>query len=293
MPKAFRSFDQTTSSVSPEKSRFGITRRFALFGGGVLLLASVTGIAGMTTQRPSVDAITGCLLEVPPPTTLSILVDASDKIEPNEISRTKVTVGNEMKQLPDYGRVILSEINASMPNSPKAVLAFCSPGVATGSNLFTGSIYAARTFSEKRERPVLKAIDDIAAKATPTISPIHESITALTRRPDFDGSVPNRRLVIVTDGLQNDRMPTATMQRNKKGYTHYSSEDPWRAFQRSGLTKRPGPDLRNTVVIVQYVERPEWATFQGQRHRDFWDRWFRLYGATKVEFRGVPLGPLY
>lgn len=292
MPKAFKSFDKAASGVVAEKPSRNISRRSVIAITGAVLLGSVT-VLGMTRRNPLVDENTGCLVEVPPPSTLAIMVDASDAITSNEVSRAKTTVGTELKRLPEYSHVIVAQLNAKMPNDPTVMVASCSPGNGSSSDFVTGSVFAKRSFHEKIEGPVFKAIDDIAAKAAATISPIQESITSLTRRSDFDGSVRNRQLIVITDGLQNDRMPTHTRQlRSSKGYTHYSGEDPWKAFQRSPLAARPGPDLRNASVIIQYIERPEWAAFQSLRHRAFWERWLRMYGATQVEFRGLPFTPI-
>jgi hypothetical protein len=292
MPKAFKSFDQAAAGATAEKPSRHISRRSIIAVTAAVLLGSVT-VLGMTKRNPFVDESTGCLVEVPPPSTLAIMMDASDPIAANEVSRAKATVGGELKRLPEYSQVIVAQLNAKMPNDPTVMVASCSPGSGSASDFVTGSVFAKRSFHDKIEAPVLKAIDDIAAKATATVSPIQESITALTRRSDFDGSVRNRQLILITDGLQNDRMPARTGQpRYSKGYTHYSGEDPWKAFQRSSLATRPGPDLRNTSVIIQYIERPEWTAFQNLRHRAFWERWLRMYGATQIEFRGIPFTPL-
>lgn len=293
MAKNFNSFDP--SAAHQEKAGLPVTRRDLFLGGGAVCTA-VVGAAFLGGNwisalplSPHAHTKASCAADGRAAATTAILIDASDPFDDNHAARIRSSTKEELRRLPAEGKVVVTKLDLERRDNLAEIAVKCSPGLETDS-FSRGTIFAERKFNETFETPVLQAVDAAILPRPPTVSPIHETIGALCRRADFDGATSNRRLLIISDGLQNDRMPSDKRRPLKGSYTHYANRDLWKAFQRSPLASRPGPDLSNVQVVFLYIDRPEFAQFQGQQHRDFWNRWLRLNGAASVEFKGAALG---
>ncbi len=263
-------------TLTPGQTR----RRAAIIGATALAVVAGAAYLGFANQSPALDDKTLCPTDRKLETSVVILVDTTDPLTPIQISRLLASVRETRDSLPTYGKLTLLFLEAASPYEPKEMISLCNPGSPRNINplIQTGSKIKKR-WDESFGNPVERAIAALTTAPTASRSPIIQAIVASTWRPDFDARVKDRRLLIVSDLLQHD-----------SGYTHYTtaSRDLWPMFARSRLATEAIGDLSNVVVEVEYLRRPKDASFQGEVHRAFWQRWFGEAGASSVRFIGMP-----
>ena len=126
-----------------------------------------------------------------------------------------------------------------------------------------------RRFERRFEAPLAQVLDQFRTASTAPRSPILETIRAVSRRPDFSTAVPERRLVIISDMLEN-----------VEEFSHYSRDYSFSRVRQNGYYASVRADLRDVEVRVLYVDRPGQQRHQGPRHIEFWREYFRDSGAT-------------
>lgn len=252
-----------------------------LMGGGVWLYAM-----GMLATPARLDRETFCRLGVPTVHSTLLLIDVTDPLNPTETDRVKDRAGKVAAAMEDYGLLIVAVLNPNDAMSPSIVFRRCAPPSPTrASPISAGEQVLRAEWNKKFEAPLMAAITEATASDVKAErSPIIATITALTQRADFDNSVQDRKLIVVSDLLEFNP---------KGGYSQMQGGDLVGSFRRSVLAQA-WPDLKGVPVTVQYVQRPEpqFARAQTPAHRSFWDWWLKTAGATRVEFLGVREPPL-
>jgi hypothetical protein len=125
------------------------------------------------------------------------------------------------------------------------------------------------SFGEPLDKELVKLLQG----GTAPQSPILESIEVIMWAHNFQGNLPSRRLVIVSDLLQN--VP---------GHSHLtgSPPDPC-AFLETPLGQRlKARNWDNIVVDIRYWPNSQWRSRQTPDHQRFWTQLFHLLGATQV-----------
>jgi hypothetical protein len=221
-----------------------------------------------------------CLKGEPIAATTAVLVDVTDPLTTEHQTQVDALLPALKRQTPTNGKVILAGLTPTAGPEPLTTLfSGCNPGTKSGSFLDRPAAAPADRWWVKRfSEPLDAAFSKLPELPnSPNGSPILQAITALSTRADFDSQVPNRTLVIVTDGLQ---LTPGT-------YSHFKSTNLWKDFERSGLPQQTQADLKDVSVKFVYLLRPEFANRQTQAHRDFWLKWFKDHGARSVTFRGI------
>lgn len=260
---------------------------------GLIASAGIAAVSFSGNRPAQIDATSGCLIAAPTPATTVALLDLSDEFDLVQKQQANAAVMSAAAKLPDYGRLVIAGMNAAAPQSPLIEASLCAPERAKGSSWTTGTISNTRDFSKRVEEPSQAAVNALISKAHNTASPIIETISAISRMPDFDQSRDQRTLIIASDLLQNDRLPVQVrgLKGDKKPdprfYTQYSYLDLEQSFNGSRLAQRLKPDLRGVRVVIVYLERQDAAPFQTNKHRRFWKNYLLSLGATSVEFAGT------
>ena len=256
-----------------------------LVGGGIWLYAM-----GMLAPAARLDKETFCRRGFPTIHSTLLVIDVTDPLNPTEVDRVKDRAGKVAAAMEDYGLLIVAVLNPNDAMAPTIVFRRCAPPSPTrASPISTGEQVLRAEWNRRFEAPLMAAIAEAtASEIKAERSPIIATITALTQRPDFDNSVQDRKLILVSDLLEFNP---------KGGYSQMQGGDLVGSFRRSPLAQA-WPDLKGVPVTVQYVQRPEpqFARAQTPAHRSFWDWWLKTAGSPKVEFLGVreppPLPPI-
>ncbi|HEY0027215.1 MAG TPA: hypothetical protein VGC35_05045 [Allosphingosinicella sp.] len=240
---------------------------------GALLIAAALGTVavlvtvGVATAEPRRDTITGCNMEsnAAPPAHTLILIDQTDALPQDELEYARRLIFNEYYWLPVDGLLTIRNIRAQ---SAKAVdIAVCRMPGSHEVNPFTTTPEAVeKDFKRSAGAQLDQFLSDMARAPSEDRSPILEAVAAAARRPDFGEDISKRRLVMLSDMIQNS-----------DAYSHYgrrSLELP------PAAARRFDPDLTGVEVRIHYVERPE-SSVQGEDHQGFWQEYFDERGASK------------
>lgn len=252
-------------------------RRMALVIGSlsVSALAALFLGAVMTRQPPTGEDL--CLLDQPPPASVALLIDASDLFGETQVRSLMALVEAEKGALPRYARLIVLLMDANAPYEPRELLALCNPGSGRDANWLTRTPERAQrrwqaAFGDPLEAALAAAISEPAAEA----SPIMQSITGATWRPDFDGGTPNRRLVLSSDLLQHA----------PDDFSVYAVGDLPARFSASATHRQAQAALGGVSVSVCMLRRPSQIDRQGPPLVSLWRDWLMERGAASITIDG-------
>jgi len=255
-------------------------RRAILVALWTAIIGGSAGAAGMVylSKDPELDPVSLCNRDALLEASSMVVVDTTDALNDVQRRRLKVTIEAERDAAPIGSKLTIVAINPKMPQEPIQLASVCNPGNAASVNPF----FATRSRAENRwretfEKPIDDAIAAAAAGNSAATSPIIQTIAEVLARPDFDARVAKRRLVLISDILQHQKL----------GYSQLMHGDLWKAYQHSTLAREVTLDLRGVAVAIDYLPRPQYRAFQGASHRAFWKRLLTEAGATEVNFIGM------
>jgi hypothetical protein len=120
------------------------------------------------------------------------------------------------------------------------------------------------------------ALRSASASGAGRASPIVAGLRAVAADPDYDASIPRRRLVLVSDLLEHD----------PRGFSLYvpdSNYSNWRAQTPNGP-----PDFSRVALRIVPLDRPEHAARQAAALEQFWPAFFDAADAGSVSIDPAP-----
>jgi hypothetical protein len=233
------------------------------------MLTSVFGLfaAAAIHQPPATDPATGCKLDREDPVHTIVLVDQSDPFNATDLDWVRTLLDGEARSLPRHGRLTLVVPNSASPYDPVQVFTGCSPGSAAESNpIFQNPKMIAAAWERKFHAPLMAQADESLRDTVAPSSPLMEAMYTLADRPDFQGHVPVRRLILVSDLMQHS--PGFSMYRSG------ADADVWAESPLADM--RAG--LEGVEVVARIVPRQQYALPLGEV-KAFWRDWFEDAGA--------------
>jgi hypothetical protein len=246
-----------------------------LLGGLLIVLALIVlgGLSGaaLMLRVPPIDPETLCRTDAPLSAHTIILVDVTDRLEPRHRRKLRAVLAQERARLSQYDRLTIVRLNVRRPQEPVRLFSRCLPRPPEQSNpLFENTRMARERWDED-----FAALLDAAARSAQSgggagASPILASLRAIAADPDFDASIPNRRIVLVSDLLEHDPSGFSL-------YVPFSEYSVWRMTSPAGP-----PDLSGVEVRVAPLDRPEHAARQAEALQRFWPAFFDAAGAAAL-----------
>ncbi len=234
-----------------------------------LMLTSVFGLfaAAAIHQPPATDPETGCKLDRDDPAHTIVLVDQSDPFNATDLDWVRSLLDGEARGLERYGRLTVVVPNSASPYDPVQVFTGCSPGSAAEANpIFQNPKMIEQAWKRKFHTPLMSRADEALADTVAPSSPLMEAMYTLADRPDFQGHVPVRRLILVSDLMQHS-----------PGFSMYKSGADTDVWAESSLADmRAG--LEGVEVVARIVPRQQYALPLGEV-KAFWRDWFDAAGA--------------
>jgi hypothetical protein len=265
-------------SARARRRRKRAMRQASAVAGIILAFGILSGMvyAYAKHRPPPLDPKTLCRIDAPLQGHTIILLDASDPLPPLEADRVRALAAAEREKLPRFDKLTILVLTPSKPFEPKVAFSKCSPGSGAIVNPWIeNGDQIKRRFAEAIEKPLDRRIGRAVKGKGAKSSPILETISIVPRRFDFTAAVPRRRLVVVSDFLQN----------TLNGYSHYQSASPaLTALQADPLWPKVKARFDRAQILLEYVPRPEDAKLQTPAHRDFWRDYFDSGGAASVIF---------
>lgn len=248
-------------------------RRADLLGGVLLLLAllllGAAGAAFAMLRPPPVDEATLCRTDAAPAAHTILLVDATDRLEPRHRKRLETAITQERARLAPYDRLTILALRPERPQEPRVLFSMCLPrDAATANPLFENPARLQAQWDESIGKALRSATHRAGAASPAPISPILAALRAAAADPDFDPRVAKRRLVLISDLLEND----------PAGYSAYR---PMAEADRARATARPAA-LSDVSVRVITLDRPEDAARQDVARETLWTNFFSASDARDV-----------
>jgi hypothetical protein len=174
-------------------------RGYLVAGAGLLLVGSLAAVA-ISHPEVRLDA-RHCEIGRPPPETLAIAIDVSDRLvsaQPREIT---YAVERELMALKQGDRVIVLDAAGEPTAEAAPIVDQCHPG--------DDDNVARNAFQRAIVRPIEDHLHDLQNQPASDQSPIAESILSLAA--DQSLHLPGSKLTILfgTDGLQNSELQSA------------------------------------------------------------------------------------
>ncbi len=168
------------------------------------MMAGVFGLFAMVAMNmpPPTDTQTACRIDRQDPAHTVLLIDQSDPFSTNDFGWVNDFVDSEARRLPKHGRLTVITPNVDDPYDPRVLFSQCSTG-AEANPIFENPRMVEDTWQATFREPlgitIQAVLDD---KAAPS-SPLAEALYAIFDRADFKPSDADRRVVIVSDLIQN------------------------------------------------------------------------------------------
>lgn len=240
----------------------------------VLGLAAIGSVVAFQVMRK--EALTDeilCPVQAKPVSHTIVLVDQSSTFTTTQIAVVRDTILRARDQTPDRGRLTLVYLNSGRPYEPREIFSRCNPGNGDDTDPWLDDPERVRrNWIRQFEVPLDEALKELASPAESETSPILETLQAIEWRPDFSRDQSARRLIVVSDMLQNSEL-----------FSLYSKTD--RTYD--DLLRRPQVSsrlahLRNVRVEIRLLRGPTTVEYQDNQFVEFWSKYFAVSEAQLV-----------
>ena len=234
--------------------------RFSIAG----MVAGVFGLFALIAfnMPPETDVQTACRIDGQDAAHTILLIDQSDPFSKNDFGWVEKFVDEEARSLPKYGRLTVVTPSVRDPYAPAQVFSRCSTGSAEAANpILENPRMIEDNWRSAFREPLGHAIKTVLEEDTAPSSPLAEALYAIFDRADFQSGVDHRRVVIVSDLMQNS-----------KSFSMYKAGADFEKFRTTPL----GPQIRDVggvEVVARIVPRTDYPLPLSDL-KDFWRIYF-------------------
>lgn len=233
-----------------------------------LILAGVVAVFAVLQPKPVNEF--GCRRDGVVAQHTVVLIDQSDPFAEQDVRWAQKVISDESRRLGKYGRLTLVGLRSETPYEPEEVFSRCSPGVR--SNGWTDNPRMIEdTFLEAFSDPLAFETETLLAQIEQPSSPLVEALIGIADRSDFSSSIRDRRVVLVSDLIQN----SPELSHLRTGAVDFSSVEDSRFDTEK-------PKLDGVQVVVRVVPRRTYR-FPKEDLVDFWVQMFEASGAESPE----------
>lgn len=206
------------------------------------------------------------------------LVDQTDPLTNSQKDYLLNRVRGLRAELKRFDRMSIYTIE-DQGKLPDLRFSLCNPGSKADLdkdwwlNRFNTASWWERDYKNKFEAPLLTVADDLTRAGSLAESHISATISLVSRTEGFTSDLSNRRLVILSDLLENT-----------PAYSQYAERSGGDLSLARFEAAAPGlpPELAGTEVEIVYLARENGQKVQSEKHLEFWRGYFQKYGATAV-----------
>lgn len=250
---------------------------------GIVLIALAIAVLGglggaaFVLRPPPTDSETLCRTDAPLGAHTIILVDATDRLEPRHRRKLRAVAQQERARLSQFDRLTIMRINVRRPQEPSILFSKCLPRPPEQTNpLFENARLTQARWDEDFAGALDTALRSAASSGPARASPIIAGLRAVAADPDYDPSIPQRRLVLVSDLLEHD----------PQGFSLYVSGANYAAWQTQSA-QRP-PDFARVDLRIVPMDRPDHAAAQNAAIEHFWTAFFDASDVQSVSTDPAP-----
>lgn len=249
---------------------------------GLFNLAIIAAVLGgitylyLTLTPEEYDAETLCLVDALPPHRV-VVIDKTDLYSPEQADGIEHLILDQRDGLAVGERLSLYELNESGQLLNTNRFSLCNPGAGEQVNpLYRNPERVQARYEALFADPLDRALADLVLPKDAPSSPIIEALARLAQDPTFDNTVPGRRIVLVSDMLQNSDI--FSVYGRRRG----ALEDriPPAGTVANAIRDTYGDSLRGVRLEVRLIPRESWQDEQHGPLQAYWDDVFRRLGVA-------------
>lgn len=243
----------------------------------LFLIAAVLGgitYLYLTLQPEEYDSQTLCLVGAVPPHRV-VVIDKTDLYSAEQADSIGDLILSERDGLGVGERLSLYELNESGQLRNTNSFSLCNPGAGEQVNpLYRNPERVQARYEALFADPLDRALADLVTPKDAPNSPIIEALARLGQDPNFDRTVPGRRIVLVSDMLQNSEIFTVY----GRGRGSLRRRVPDAGEVANAIRATYGDNLRGVSMEIRLIPRRSWESEQRNALRDYWDDVFSQLG---------------
>lgn len=250
----------------------------------LLVVAGVLGAisyAALVLQPAEYDPETLCLVGETPPHTIVMIDRTEVRYSPDQARRINEVILDARQSLDIGERLSLFELNHRGEVRNTNRFSVCNPGRGDQINpLYRNPNRVQMRYEALFDRPLDRALDGLLELIVSPVTPLAESLAELGTREDFDRTIPRRRIVLISDMLQNTQLFSVY------GYARpdLTARLPDPRDIVSELEGRYGQSLAGVEIEILFVAQDHdgWTPQQRAAIRAHWEEIFRLLGVHQT-----------
>lgn len=255
-----------------KKQRNQAILNFVLAG----LAVAVIGFAFFALQPEPYDELTLCELsdELPPHT--AVIIDKTDEYSVRQADLISALIRRTRNRLEIGERFTLFELDQDGQFDPRGRFSLCNPGRGDQVNaLFRNPVQIEERFNEKFNEPLESILEDLVEPKEAPNSPVLEALARLGQTDAFSNRAPARRIVMISDMLQNSDVFTiygggGSMPQNMPDAVSVADT----------TMRRFGDSLNGVDLEIRLIPRQRYVDMQRGPLKDYWDDVFAELGVT-------------
>ncbi len=250
------------------------------------VIAAVSYFA-MTLRPAEYDADTLCISGVVPPHRV-VIIDKTDLYSPAQAAAIERIILNERDTLGIGERLSLFELDETGRLADTNEFSLCNPGSGDQVNpLYRNPDRIQARYEALFDAPLQRALADLVVPKDAPQSPILEALAELTQQESMSQTVPGRRIVLVSDMLQNSEI--FTVYGRSRGALLDRLPPVEQTVQ--AIRDQYGFALAGVTMEIHLIERAGWETEQNGPLRTYWTQIFNQLGVA-VSWRPLPASAL-
>ena len=243
----------------------------------VVIVLGGLGAAAFVLRPPPTDPETLCRTDAPLAAHTIVLVDATDRLEPRHRRKLRAVLAQERARLSQYDRLTIMRINVRRPQEPAILFSKCLPRPPEQTNpLFENARMTQARWDEDFAGALDTALRSASSSGPARASPIVAALRAVAADPDYESSIPRRRLVLVSDLLAHD----------PQGFSLYVSGANYAAWR--AQTPNGPPNFGRVALRIVPIDRPDQAERQSAALDNFWTAFFDAADVQTVSTDPAP-----
>lgn len=240
----------------------------------VLVSGAFYARSAILGSRPQLDEDTLCPIGKELLAHTVLLVDRTDPLTKEQTTRLFDLIRRIRRGLTEYEEFSIFLITENQISIAEPYFSLCAPPQGDQASPWHQNPRKIRqAYEQKFGEPLKSKVEDLQKGTVAPASPIMSTIGAVMRRADMSNKVARRRLLIVSDFLENT-----------EGFTQYTGNGTtFESFKRTpNYSASQRTRLDGVSVELLYVHRERDAAFQRAGHRRFWEQWFEDRGARDI-----------
>ena len=205
-----------------------------------------------------------------------LIVDKTDEISETQSKHLKSYLEKLKNDLEFHEKLTIYTLKPTSFYYLEPIFSMCKPQSGKEANvLIENRLMIQKRFEDFFSKPLENIEAELIKKSEFQQSPIIEMISEVGKLDDFSTDIDKRKLIIISDMLQN----TETL-------SHYNKFT-FEKFINSSAGKLLRPSLAGVEVEILYLQRPSAIQFQNENHIVFWNKYFASCGAQIVKITKI------